>query len=193
MPIWRSSINLAAKSCRTSRWRMQAILDQAIAAAADAAAPMRRLAAWQRKAVLKHLLARCRRAPRRAGRRAGRRGRQADSIRAGRSRAADRHDRDCGARNRRASMGEVLPLDMTRAQRPAIAACGSACRSGRAAFITPWNFPLNLVAHKIAPAHRLRLPVRAQAGELHADQRADPGRDSGRDRFARRARFRFCR
>src|SRR3954454_22476989 len=36
-----------------------AILDQAIAAAVDAAGPMRRLAAWQRKSMLKHLLARC--------------------------------------------------------------------------------------------------------------------------------------
>src|SRR4051794_19671565 len=36
-----------------------AVLAEAIAAAANAAAPMRRLAAWQRKAVLKHLLERC--------------------------------------------------------------------------------------------------------------------------------------
>ncbi|HEX2475954.1 MAG TPA: aldehyde dehydrogenase family protein, partial [Lacipirellulaceae bacterium] len=36
------------------------VLDKAIAAAAKAAAPMRRLAAWQRKAVLQHLAARCR-------------------------------------------------------------------------------------------------------------------------------------
>src|SRR4051794_9551261 len=35
------------------------VLDQAIAAAAGAAEPMRRLGAWQRKAVLKHLLVRC--------------------------------------------------------------------------------------------------------------------------------------
>src|SRR5436190_22717715 len=35
------------------------MLDEAIAAAAVAAGPMRRLAAWQRKAVLKHLLASC--------------------------------------------------------------------------------------------------------------------------------------
>ncbi len=36
------------------------VLDRAIAAAADAAGPMRRMAAWQRKAVLVHLAARCR-------------------------------------------------------------------------------------------------------------------------------------
>src|SRR4029079_6636535 len=35
------------------------VLDQAIAAAADAAGPMRRLGAWQRKAVLRHLFSRC--------------------------------------------------------------------------------------------------------------------------------------
>ena len=36
--------------------------------------------------------------------------------------------------------------------RPATVVCGSACRWDRARLITPWNFPLNLVAHKIAPA-----------------------------------------
>src|SRR4029079_365661 len=48
-------------------------------------------------------------------------------------------------------LGEVLPLDTTERgagyrgmwQRVPVGPCG---------FITPWNFPLNLVAHKIAPA-----------------------------------------
>ena len=47
--------------------------------------------------------------------------------------------------------GEVLPLDVTERardyrgmwKRVPIGPCG---------FITPWNFPLNLVAHKVAPA-----------------------------------------
>src|SRR4051794_33486494 len=37
----------------------KATLNQAIAAARDAAKPMRRLGAWQRKAVLRHLYERC--------------------------------------------------------------------------------------------------------------------------------------
>ena len=37
----------------------KALLDRAIAAAADAAAPMRKLSSGERKAVLKHLVARC--------------------------------------------------------------------------------------------------------------------------------------
>src|SRR3954468_21969827 len=37
----------------------KATLEQAIAAASEAAKPMRRLGAWQRKAVLKHLFDRC--------------------------------------------------------------------------------------------------------------------------------------
>src|SRR5947207_1249444 len=71
----------------------KSMLDDAIAAAAAATVPMRRLAAWQRKAVLRHLLARCE--------------------------------------------------DRRMWQRVPVGPCG---------FITPWNFPLNLVAHKIAPA-----------------------------------------
>ena len=88
-------------------------------------------------------------------------------------------------------VGEVLPLDITERargyrgmwQRVPIGPCG---------FITPWNFPLNLVAHKIAPAHGVRLPVRAQAGEQHADQRAHSGRNSGRDGSAGRRVFDFA-
>ena len=40
----------------------------------------------------------------------------------------------------------------------AIRACGSACRSARARFISPFNFPLNLAAHKIAPAIAVGCP-----------------------------------
>ena len=36
---------------------------------------------------------------------------------------------------------------------------------GPCSFISPFNFPLNLAAHKIAPALAVGLPVRAQAGE----------------------------
>ena len=42
--------------------------------------------------------------------------------------------------------------------------------------ISPFNFPLNLVCHKIAPGHRRRLPGGAQAGVGHAADRAEASR-----------------
>jgi acyl-CoA reductase-like NAD-dependent aldehyde dehydrogenase len=126
------------------------ILNQAIAAAADAAVPMRRLGAWQRKAVLKHLLARCEE----------RREELADVlvVEAGKpiqfanaevARLLDTIE--LAAEESTRILGEVLPLDTTQRgagyrgmwQRVPVGPCG---------FVTPWNFPLNLVAHKIAPA-----------------------------------------
>src|SRR5436190_3027801 len=126
------------------------LLNQAIAAAADAAAPMRRLGEWQRKAVLKHLLARCEK----------RREELADvlvveagkPIQFAKAEVARMLDTiELAAEESTRILGEGLPLDTTRRgsgyrgmwQRVPIGPCG---------FITPWNFPLNLVAHKIAPA-----------------------------------------
>jgi acyl-CoA reductase-like NAD-dependent aldehyde dehydrogenase len=125
-------------------------LDEAIAAAAAAAVPMRRLAPWQRKAALKHLLDRC----------SERRDELADVlvVEAGKpiqfakaevARLLDTIEHAAEESTR--ILGEVLPLDTTERgagyrgmwQRVPVGPCG---------FITPWNFPLNLVAHKIAPA-----------------------------------------
>ena len=125
-------------------------LDEAIAAAADAATPMRRMGSWQRKAILKHLFKRC--DERRdelaevlvveAGKpiqfAKGEVGRLLDTI-------------EIAVEESTRIMGEILPLDTTQRaagysgmwQRVPVGPCG---------FITPWNFPLNLVAHKIAPA-----------------------------------------
>ena len=126
------------------------VLDQAIAAAADAAVPMRRFGAWQRKAVLKHLLGRCEE----------RRDELADvlvveagkPIQFAKAEVARLLDTvELAAEESTRILGEVLPLDTTQRgagyrgmwQRVPVGPCG---------FITPWNFPLNLVAHKIAPA-----------------------------------------
>ena len=38
--------------------------------------------------------------------------------------------------------------------------------------IAPFNFPLNLVVHKLAPGHRRRVPGGAQAGQPDAVQLA---------------------
>jgi acyl-CoA reductase-like NAD-dependent aldehyde dehydrogenase len=126
------------------------VLDEAIAAAAKAAGPMRRLGAWQRKAVLKHLLARCEE----------RRDELADvlvveagkPIQFARAEVARLLDTiELAAEESTRILGEVLPLDTT--QRAAgYRGMWQRVPVGPCAFITPWNFPLNLVAHKIAPA-----------------------------------------
>jgi acyl-CoA reductase-like NAD-dependent aldehyde dehydrogenase len=126
------------------------VLDQAIAAAAAAAEPMRRMAAWQRKAVLAHLVRRCReRADELAGVLVIEAGKPIQFARGEVGRLIDTLEVSAEESTRIA--GQVLPLDVTpRAlnyrgmwQRVPIGPCG---------FITPWNFPLNLVAHKIGPA-----------------------------------------
>lgn len=126
------------------------VLDAAIAAAAQAAAPMRAMASWQRKQVLTHLAARCRaRAEELA---------QALVIEAGKPIKFARGEVDrlidtveIAAEESTRMVGEVLPLDISQRadgyrgmwKRVPVGPCG---------FITPWNFPLNLVAHKIGPA-----------------------------------------
>ena len=72
--------------------------------------------------------------------------------------------------------GEVLPLDITPRAR-ATPGMWKRVPIGPCSFISPFNFPLNLAAHKIAPAHRRGLPVRAQARE--------PARRSARSSSAR--------
>jgi acyl-CoA reductase-like NAD-dependent aldehyde dehydrogenase len=47
--------------------------------------------------------------------------------------------------------GEVIPIDIT-ARAEGYRGMWKRVPVGPCAFITPWNFPLNLVAHKIAPA-----------------------------------------
>lgn len=125
-------------------------LDEAIAAAADAAAPMRRLAAWQRKAVLRQLATRCR----------DRAAELADSltIEAGKPIQFARGEVDrlidtveIAAEESTRIYGEVLPLDIS-PRTDGYRGMWKRVPLGPCAFITPWNFPLNLVAHKVAPA-----------------------------------------
>ena len=128
----------------------KSILDEAIDGAAEAAGPMRRLPAWHRKAILKHLLERC----------SERRDELADvlvveagkPVQFAKAEVARLLDTiELAAEESTRILGAVLPLDTTERgagyrgmwQRMPVGPCG---------FITPWNFPLNLVAHKIAPA-----------------------------------------
>jgi acyl-CoA reductase-like NAD-dependent aldehyde dehydrogenase len=126
------------------------VLNEAIAAAAAAAGPMRRLGAWQRQGVLKHLLACCSdRGEELAGVLVVEAGKPIQFARAEVARLLDTLELAVEESTR--ILGQVLPLDTTPRgagyrgmwQRVPVGPCG---------FITPWNFPLNLVAHKIAPA-----------------------------------------
>jgi len=128
----------------------RATVEEAIAAAAAAAEPMARLAGYERRAVLAHC---ARRFEERAEELA-----QALCVEAGKpirdargevTRLIDTFR--IGAEEATRIGGEVLPLDVTprargyrgMVKRVPIGPCG---------LITPWNFPLNLVAHKVAPA-----------------------------------------
>ncbi len=127
-----------------------AALDGAIAAAADAAAPMRRMAAWQRKAVLAQLVERCRqRADELAEALVVEAGKPIKFARGEVTRLID--TLEMGSEEATRIYGEVLPLDISE-RSAGYRGAWKRVPVGACAFITPWNFPLNLVAHKIAPA-----------------------------------------
>jgi acyl-CoA reductase-like NAD-dependent aldehyde dehydrogenase len=126
------------------------VLNQAIAAANEAAAPMRRMPAWKRKTVLQHVATRCRERSEEFA--------QQLTIEAGKpikysrlevSRLIDTVD--IAAEEAVRIYGEVLPMDIS-ARAEGYRGMWKRVPLGPCAFITPWNFPLNLVAHKIAPA-----------------------------------------
>jgi acyl-CoA reductase-like NAD-dependent aldehyde dehydrogenase len=127
-----------------------AVVDEAIARATEAARPMRQLPACRRQEVLDTLVDKCRQ----------RRDELAVAlcIEAGKPIQHARGEADRLIDTLRISAeesvridGEVMTLDISpraagyrgMTKRVPIGACG---------FITPWNFPLNLVAHKIGPA-----------------------------------------
>jgi acyl-CoA reductase-like NAD-dependent aldehyde dehydrogenase len=131
-------------------------IDAAIAKAAAAAGPMRRLATYERQAVLRHCVARF---TERAGELA-----EALCIEAGKpirdsrgevSRLIDtfRIASEEAAR----ALGEVMPLDVTPRAR-GYRGMWKRVPIGPCSFISPFNFPLNLAAHKIAPALAVGCP-----------------------------------
>jgi acyl-CoA reductase-like NAD-dependent aldehyde dehydrogenase len=126
------------------------ILDKAIAAAAKAAAPMRRLGAWQRKAILNHLAARCReRAEEFAQQLTIEAGKPIKYSRLEVTRLIDTVE--IAAEEATRLVGETLPIDISE-RAAGYRGMWKRVPLGPCALITPWNFPLNLVAHKIAPA-----------------------------------------
>ncbi len=127
-----------------------AIIDEAIAGAVRATGPMARLASYQRRDVLDHCVARfrerfdelsyalCVEAGKPIRDSEGEAGRLIDTFRI----AAEEATR---------IYGEIQPLDIS-ARTEKFMGLWKRVPIGPCSFISPFNFPLNLAAHKIAPA-----------------------------------------
>jgi acyl-CoA reductase-like NAD-dependent aldehyde dehydrogenase len=132
------------------------LIDQAIAAAVEATAPMARMAAYERQAVLAHCVKRfterqdelayalCIEAGKPIRDSRGEVSRLIDTFRI----AAEESVR---------MTGEVQPLDIS-ARARGYQGMWKRVPIGPCSFISPFNFPLNLAAHKIAPALAVGCP-----------------------------------
>ncbi len=133
-----------------------AMIDRGIAAAAAAAEPMARMAAYERQAVLAHCVTRfteradelalalCIEAGKPIRDSRGEVGRLIDTFRI----AAEESVR---------MTGEVQPLDIAPRAR-GYQGMWKRVPIGPCSFVSPFNFPLNLAAHKIAPALAVGCP-----------------------------------
>ncbi|WP_416909008.1 MAG: aldehyde dehydrogenase family protein [Polymorphobacter sp.] len=133
-----------------------ATIDRGIAAAVAAAEPMARMAAYERQAVLAHCVARfterfeelahalCIEAGKPIRDARGEVGRLIDTFRI----AAEEAVR---------MTGEVQPLDIS-ARARGYQGMWKRVPIGPCSFVSPFNFPLNLAAHKIAPALAVGCP-----------------------------------
>ncbi|WGM40719.1 aldehyde dehydrogenase family protein [Caulobacter sp. NIBR1757] len=133
-----------------------ALIDQAIAAAVEATGPMARMAAYERQAVLAHCVTRfserqdelaealCIEAGKPIRDSRGEVTRLIDTFRI----AAEESVR---------MTGEVQPLDIS-ARARGYQGMWKRVPIGPCSFISPFNFPLNLAAHKIAPAIAVGCP-----------------------------------
>lgn len=134
----------------------EAAIDRAIAAAVQAAKPMRALKAYQRQAVLQHCV-------RRFGERADElaeslcveAGKPIKDSRGEVSRLIDTFR--IAAEESVRLTGEVLPLDISERARD-YTGMWKRVPIGPCSFISPFNFPLNLAAHKVAPALAVGCP-----------------------------------
>ena len=125
-------------------------IDRAIAKAEEAAAPMRRMKAYQRREILDHCV---KRFTERAEELA-----QTLCIEAGKPIADSRGEvtrlietfRIASGESERIA-GEVMPLDNA-ARSADYVGFWKRVPIGPCSFISPFNFPLNLTAHKVAPA-----------------------------------------
>lgn len=133
-----------------------AAIDAAIAAAVAAAEPMRRMAAYERQAVLHHCVRRfTERADELARWLCVEAGKPIRDSRGEVLRLIDTFR--IAAEESVRITGEVLPLDISPRAR-GYSGMWKRVPIGPCSFIAPFNFPLNLAAHKIAPALAVGCP-----------------------------------
>jgi acyl-CoA reductase-like NAD-dependent aldehyde dehydrogenase len=124
--------------------------------AAAAEAPMRRLAAYERQAVLQHCVTRFQeRAEEFAAALCAEAGKPIKDSRGEVSRLIDTFR--IAAEESVRQLGEVMPLDITPRAR-GYRGMWKRVPIGACSFISPFNFPLNLAAHKVAPALAVGCP-----------------------------------
>jgi acyl-CoA reductase-like NAD-dependent aldehyde dehydrogenase len=131
-------------------------IDRAIGAAEAAAAPMRELRAYQRQAVLDHCVRRFReRAEELTMALCIEAGKPIQDARGEVSRLIDTFR--IASEEATRILGEVLPMDIS-ARAHDYTGMWKRVPIGPCSFISPFNFPLNLTAHKIAPALAVGCP-----------------------------------
>lgn len=131
-------------------------IEAGIAAAADAAEPMARMAAYERQAVLTHCVSRFQeRADELAYALCVEAGKPIRDSRGEVSRLIDTFR--IAAEESVRITGEIQPLDIS-ARARGYQGMWKRVPIGPCSFISPFNFPLNLAAHKIAPALAVGCP-----------------------------------
>lgn len=131
-------------------------IDQAIAAAVKADEPMRSMHAYERQAVLNHCVDRfTERADELAHALCVEAGKPIKDSKGEVSRLIDTFR--IAAEESVRIMGEVMPLDIS-ARAKQYSGMWKRVPIGPCSFISPFNFPLNLAAHKVAPALAIGCP-----------------------------------
>jgi acyl-CoA reductase-like NAD-dependent aldehyde dehydrogenase len=134
----------------------EAAIDRAIAGAVAAAEPMRKLKAYERQAVLMHCVKRfTERADELSESLCVEAGKPIKDSRGEVSRLIDTFR--IAAEESVRMLGEVLPLDISARARD-YQGMWKRVPIGPCSFISPFNFPLNLAAHKVAPALAVGCP-----------------------------------
>lgn len=127
-----------------------ATLDKAIAAAVAAAEPMRKLSVFEKQAVLEHCVTRFReRSDELAYALCVEAGKPINDAKGEVTRLIDTFK--IAAEEVSRLYGETIPLDIS-ARAKGYFGMTKRVPIGPCAFISPFNFPLNLAAHKVAPA-----------------------------------------
>ena len=142
----------------------RSVIDEAIGRAVEAAEPMRRLAAYERQAVLSHCAARFEaRADELAQALCVEAGKPIKDSRGEVSRLVDTFR--IAAEESVRLKGEIIPLDISERAKQ-YTGMWKRYPIGPCSFISPFNFPLNLAAHKVAPALAVGCPFLLKPASL---------------------------